>query len=548
MATAYDIFIHITMQNGVSPVLALIAKDMLGLETSAKRLEMAFANVGGSLKVMAAGGVGLFAGYEIAKGLSAWADKGMEIIHQQQLMKAAGYDVLQQQLALNAAWQIASDIKVTSPAENLKHIRELAYATGDVQSAIGILPMTARANAILNSVTGGGQDEVFNLVKALEQKGLATAENQSQFASYVNTMTKVVEASGGKVTPSSFQSAFIYGRTAMLGWDEQFITEIMPRLIQSWAGGGSGGSGVRGPGNALMSAWSKVVGGQLSKSSKAEFETLGLGEMTPKGFEVKGTLEFGKNPYDWVQNYLVPALKQHGVDIKDATAVGMEAYRLMGIRTAASVMEEFVLQGKAALGTASPFEKDARITRQAGGILSYDDLVKNDPSVIMKEVASRWATIGDSLAPLASIKLDFLRNDVIPFLDNLASLSHLHPEALKATGEALVALSVGLMALGAVGITVGLVALGGAAVCLQGLRSGSASGCAQFRQAAKHRRQAADRRWTGSIIRSHRRSTTSCANLALSATHGLHTGGAGPRGISISPIRQTFRALARQAS
>ena len=68
MANGYDVFIKLSMTNAVSPVLAIIGKEMLGLETSAHRLEQAFSTVGARLKLIVGGAAAMFGGYEIGKG------------------------------------------------------------------------------------------------------------------------------------------------------------------------------------------------------------------------------------------------------------------------------------------------------------------------------------------------------------------------------------------------------------------------------------------------------------------------------------------------
>jgi hypothetical protein len=64
LASPYDIAIKISLENAVSPVLALIAKDMLGLGMTAEKLEQSFAKMGLSMKL--ALGAGVFAGAGLA--------------------------------------------------------------------------------------------------------------------------------------------------------------------------------------------------------------------------------------------------------------------------------------------------------------------------------------------------------------------------------------------------------------------------------------------------------------------------------------------------
>ncbi|MGA2492004.1 MAG: hypothetical protein ABSF67_03535 [Roseiarcus sp.] len=271
------------------------------------------------------------------------------------------------------------------------------------------------------------------------------------------------------MTPQSFQSAFIYGRTAMRGWDEDFITQIMPRLIQSWSGGGSGGSGVRGPGNALMTAFAKVVQGQISKTSAEEFESLGLTNFNRRiagsssnQVDVKGKELFGQDPYEWTQQYLFPALKAHKIDTNDPVKVGEEISKLFGVRTAAAVVTEMLLQGRAAMGLdESPFEKDRRLQQQSKGYdPSFGSLEANDPFTIMAEFTAQLKAMGDAMAPLAQLKLDFIK-DLTPMIGWTAQMAQVHPGAVKVVAEALAALAAAMVAIGAGAVIVGAVTIMG---------------------------------------------------------------------------------------
>jgi hypothetical protein len=265
----YKIGVSIALSNGVSPILAIIGKDLVGLNTSIKKIEQ---NFGGW--AIAIGAVGaLLAGGAIVHGLVAIAKHGGEVNHQLEMMKTAGMAFAETQDAKAQAMKTSGNVLTTTLSENLKHIRELRYAFGETGTAIAHLDEISKSNAILNNIRGGGKDEVWELVKSLEMKG--ETYDPAMFSSYVNTMTRVVQATGGRVTPQDFMSTFKYGRTATLGWDEQFVGGALPRLMQSMKGGGSGGAG--GPGNALMSAFAKVVQDQMPKTAAEEFERMGLG-------------------------------------------------------------------------------------------------------------------------------------------------------------------------------------------------------------------------------------------------------------------------------
>lgn len=460
MADVYKIGIEIALAGTIINGLEALSARLLGIHTRVGQIEGGFLRWGLAIGGAAAGlaGIGLF------KGLDDAAKAGDDMLHAQAQLTLQGYDLIDVQRAVAAAFKTTADVQTAAASQVVTHLGEISYATGSMQTAIDIVTPLEKANAILNAMRASGtkgieNDEVFNLVKALEQKGLATPENRSAFLSYVDEMTKAVEASRGRVTPQSFQSAFLYGRQAMLGWDETFITTILPRLIQSWGGGGSGGgSGVRGPGNALMTAFSKIVQGQLSKTSKGELEDIGLGSMQPGGdFQVRGTEEFGKNPYQWVQDFLVPALKAHGISMSDNVAVAQEVSKLFGVRTASAVMTEFALQGSAALGMqASPFEKDVRLQQQALDLaLAFDKLSNIDPFTVQSKLDAQLKSLGDAMAPLAEVRVQVL-NTITGLVSSLAQFAAVNPDKVKLIGEGLLGLSAALTILGGVAVIAAL--------------------------------------------------------------------------------------------
>jgi len=469
----WKIGVAISLANGMSPVLAIIAKDLLGIQGQVGQIEKMFTG----WKPALVGAAAILAGGAILDGMSKLADHGADVNHQLELMKTAGMNYAEIQGAITQAMKTTGDVQTTVFSENLAHIRELRYAFGDVAVAMQHLDEISKANSVLNAVKGGGTDQVWELVKSLEGKGLTY--DPAQFASYVDTMTKVVEATGGKVTPQSFMSAFKYGRTATLGWDEGFVGGALPRLIQSMSSGTGSGGGSGGPGNALMSAFAKVVQGQMSKTAAEEFDRMGL---APGGVKhIKGSSQtqitggiagrdlFVSNPYEWTQQVLMPALAKHGVT-KQADVIA-EISKMFPVRTASQVISEMGLQGRYVDGVNSPFEKDIRLNQGAMGLnQSYDELSNNDYATVTKEFHAQLKSLLEVLGgPLMQMAIPVMKamTDAVTGMTQWAAV---HPETVKAIGQALVALGIGLVAIGGVaiasviGLSGALIGLGVAAV------------------------------------------------------------------------------------
>ena len=461
----YRIAVSIALSNGVSPVLAIIGRDLLGLKTSIGQVEQGF-----SKWATAIGGVAaVLGGSMMLKGLEDLAKHGGDVNHQLELMKIAGMENGEIQASVAQAMKTSGTVMTTTLSENLAHIRELRYAFGDTSVAMSHMDEVSKANMILNAVKGnsGNQDQVWELVKSLEGKGLTF--DPEQFSSYVNTMTKVVEATGGKVTPQMFMSTFKYGRTATLGWDEEFVGGALPRLIQSMASsGGGGGAGTGGPGNALMSAFAKIVQGQMSKTAAEEFQRMGLGSAKHiEGSEesqieggIKGRDQFMTNPYEWVQKTLMPALAARG--ITNQNDIVSEISKMFPVRTASQVITEMALQGRFHEGENSPFEKDTRLQHGAMGLASAaDELSKHDYPTVLKEFNQQWTnmlqTLGSPLMAPGGPVLGAMAG-LTATMNSMSQFAGANPEAVKYIAYAIGAIGVALVAIGgiALGTLVGI--------------------------------------------------------------------------------------------
>jgi hypothetical protein len=466
----------------MSPVLAIISRDLLGVHAKVGDIERDMRR----WALAAGGAAGILGGTAIAAGLVKLAEHGSEVNHQLELMKLQGMEVAEVHQSMAAAMATSGNVLTSVYSENLKHVRELRYAFGDTPDAVKYLEAVTKANAALNAVKGGGQDQVWELVKSLEQKGLTAKPDE--FMSYIAQMTKAIVASGGRVTPGQFFSTFKYGRTAMLGWDETFITQFLPRLIQSMSGGGAGGgSGSGGPGNALMSAFAKVVQGQMPKTAAEEFARMGLapgGIAHIKGSSqtqitggIKGADLFQANPYAWVQQVLMPALAQHG--ITEQNRIIEEISRMFPVRTASQIITEMGLQGRFKLGDQSPFEKDARLQREAfDERMSYDEMIKNDWQTMMLGFHAQWETLqqvvgqpltapgGGAVQALASITL---------LLNAMSTWAGAHPESMRAIIDVVVALGASLFIAGLVALGAAIAPLVGVGAILVGMAAGFAA-------------------------------------------------------------------------
>jgi len=337
---------------------------------------------------------------------------------------------------------------------------------GSTEDAVGNLELMSKAQVVMQSLKGGAAgDQVFDMAKALEIKGVSM--DPHHFDAMVDAMVKASVASGGRIAGADYLATDKYGRSATQGWDDRFMGLILPTLMQEMKGGGGGG-GSGSPGTALQSVFQAVVGGTMSNKAAEEFLNLHLLDprkviftrtgnikgIRPGG--VSGSKEFQDNPYQWVQDVLMPALKAKGITSPDA--MREEISHMFVNRTAQQIMIMFATQQQR-------FEKDAKLISGAKGINAYDDLIKNDPNAQMKAFTEAWDNLMTALgAPLVKTAYGMLMN-ITNTINSITAVAVAHPEAVKIIGE------IGA-AVGAFLVVAGSVAVGAAAISALGVLAG----------------------------------------------------------------------------
>lgn len=463
MTDVYKVGVSLVMTGNFAQVLGALSSKLLGISNQTKELEKGF----GKLGVAITGALGAFASTKVLETMGTMVKYGDQLVHQQNLLQAAGASQLEVAKATATAYKTAAEVQTTTLAENVKHIRELRYAFGnlDEATASSVIGTVSKANTVMRAATGHGySDQIWDIVKSLEMTN-KTLDPQ-EFQRYVDMMTRVVTATGGKVTPQQYFQAFKYGRTAAQGWDENFIGGALPRLIQSMGGGTGGGGGRAGPGNALMSVYAALVEGVMPKTANAEFSQLGLG--SPKGTgEFSGKQLFMHDPYEWVQQVLMPALAKKGITGRDAV-IG-EISKLFQNRTASQAVIEMATQGRFMMGDQSMFEKDIRLQGNSMGLGAYDLLMNKDLQTNMQAFTSQWHSmlqaLGSAMVPTA---INVLKTFTGLFTD-LTKFAGLHPDAIREIGKAIGALAVGLGVISAVALVTAIAPLVGAGGLIAGV-------------------------------------------------------------------------------
>lgn len=467
MFDAYSVAVKLRLVNAVTPGLMTISQQFAKTHRDALALQRQLDKIRLTMKL--AGGVAAtgFAGLGL---IGKTAKVAGEYTHQLAQMRAAGMSNLEIAQATAQAWKTSGEVMTSSAADNLAAIRELRMVFGNTRHAMENVSTIQKIQAILSSTGHGGNgDEAYTVAKALELRG--AVRTPAELAKQADLMTKAIIASGGKVAPQDFLSAFTYGRAATIGWSDQFTYGVLPTLIQEQKGAGGGGQG--GAANALMSAYAAIVQGKIPQKALGEWEKLKLLDprkivwnkvgsakgVLPGG--IKGTDLFVSNPLDWSQNVLLPALKAAGYDTEEKQRKMIPF--LFQNRTASFSVQQMVTQ-------AWKFQRDQALIDKAIGLKDYDRLAKEDPVLVYQELQKKWQEtqlqIGLQVLPMlidGTEKLTY-------FLRDLNTAMRNNPEITKSLTLAFTALS-GAIAFGGsvwllrgafLGVKLALGAVGGA--------------------------------------------------------------------------------------
>ncbi|WP_020472359.1 phage tail tape measure protein [Zavarzinella formosa] len=440
MFEAYKVGVTLALTNQVSGALAFIARDFIKVDKEAKKLqgtlkEIKLLGLSGAI----IGGAG-FMGLAAIRGAVKPAG---EYVHQLELAKAAGMSQLEIAQATGAAWATTGKVMTTTAAENIKAVRELRMVFGDTADAIKFLPQMQTIQAVLDNVlhgTGGvgAKDVAFTAAKMLELRGASM--NPETFGRQADLITKAVIASGGKVTPQMLLMAQKFAGIGGTSFSNDFMYGIMPTIVQELGGPSAGTS--------LTSMYRALVGGRMDKRSLAVWQKLGLADTSRADIgkdlamvnpaNIAGSELFKTNPFQYVQQVLLPALRAHGI-ISPADQ-GAVIDQLFSNRNAGRIANIFGTQGPRIM-------KDFDLIGGAGSTSAYARMMKHDPEMGYRALSAQWENLKTSLGiTLVPVLIPFLRS-LTETLNSLAGFAQRHPTLTKGLMLTLTALS-GLAAIG----------------------------------------------------------------------------------------------------
>jgi hypothetical protein len=314
----------------------------------------------------------LWAAHKIGEGMKESAQDAIE--YQNTLTRLSNMNVgANNQAALIAeADRVSRAVPQFNKNQTLEMGIDLVNAMGSVTHSVDMLQEFAKTAYAMRMATPRGKEfddrQMLLIAKALEQRG--ATQDPARMRDEMDMFARIYTATQGRIDANQLLGNIQYAKGGLGNtMDIGFLPIFASMIEQIKSGGGNGGQ----IGTALTSLQQAVVGGVMKQSAMNEFARMGLLDPNKvilnkvgslKGVEaggIAGSSEFQKNPYEWVQKYLVPALKKSGIDTTDSAAVNGTLAHMFGNRNASNIASMMI--------TRQPqLEKDAAIISRTGGV------------------------------------------------------------------------------------------------------------------------------------------------------------------------------------
>jgi hypothetical protein len=487
MSDIYKIAVQLTMASNAPAFLQMLSGKLLGVHAKVKDLEGGF----NRLHAAIAGGAAVVGGGAILGGIMKIADKGEELLDQQNQLIRLGIGHNEVLRLTNDYWsKIAKNIPTSTAAEFLATVKELRAVTGGTESAEAFAPRALKLDALLSNISGKKMHgELYKILRAGEMKGIAT--DLAKMDQLGDLSYRYLSAFGGKLTSNMIQNLANRGGTAWMNADLNKSFGPMAVLAAEMGSSGSSSS----PGVVLYQLQQLMMGANtLSKQQYEVFDKLHLidhNKVKWTGFghskaqlepgAMKGSLQYAGDVPGWARDIVWPALvaASHG----DEKLLQNYLSKIAPTTNKAKAIElfgnpEFVKQ----------MMKDMGLAQQVMDQNSaYNSFTKDDPKGTKEAFHNQYESMMSAIgAPVMQAALPVMKA-VTSMFTAIGQFANVNPDAIKSIavgvavlGAALVGGGLALLAaaIGPVGwLTAGIVALGAAlAVYNPGWMKGVADG------------------------------------------------------------------------
>lgn len=460
MSVVAEIATKITMADGVSAVLAGIAKQTLHLEGSVMKLEKTFAGLNRTALAIV-GSLAAIGGATVLGALKNVADHGDKLLNQQDQLRRAGIahnEVLKVQAKYYE--QIAKTIPTSTAADYLRVYGELRSVVG-ADKAEAKTPWALKLEALMSNMSGkSSEKEGFKILRALEMKGI-TLSDPAQADKLAELMMKNIVGSGGKLSASDFEAMAKTGGVAWIKSSPRFIGTSLSNVASDLGGDRTG--------TTLMSFNQLLTGAtKMGNAQFEEFNKLGLLNLKQVGWNkkldqpimqvdsIKGAALAMSDPDLWVQQMVLPALER--VYGNDQTKREQSLAILGRNRNTRRMLTMF-----ADPGFREQMAKDSALWAQAKGVEpAYADFISTNPAGVKAAFHSQYESMMQAIgAPLMMAALPVMKA-VTELFTKIGAWANQNPAAITVWGEFFAKVGAALLASGTISVLMAVASFLGA--------------------------------------------------------------------------------------
>lgn len=375
---------------------------------------------------------------------------GLSVLHGTKEAVAAGSHLQSEKVALRLAGIPAKDIVRASDEsgrlsaifpnltrqEILERYKEARSVLLHPEEAMTELPVIAQANSVLKGMeaTGRvGEGSAKGLGFALKgAEVLGVAQDPKRLRAYIDSFIKAKQVMGELITPEQIYDFATNVKSSGATLSDRFLHTTAMSLTGELRGMRAG--------TGVDQFVKQITGGFQGSQHSAAKEFLALGLLNKNDFETTKTgqiqgLKAGHNvagyrlarsdPDKWVAQYLIPAMKQHGVTDEQEQLTLVK--RLFTSSRAADIVSKLISQ-------APSFMNHAQLMREAMGLSGTDEL-SNDAAVGLQNLKAAFsnfaAVVTEPVMENAARGMGWLAKKVAGLSISFDMLSKNHPDLAK---------------------------------------------------------------------------------------------------------------------
>ncbi|MCJ2051252.1 hypothetical protein [Methylobacterium sp. J-070] len=272
----------------------------------------------GVVGTVAAGAAGYASAHGILGGIEHGVKTGANLQHEQVALMNAGRTPEELREIAAASQHTTAAVPTASYEENLKVVNETTSAFGSLHHAIEHLTFMQKAASVVHAAAGDKvQDDAGEMgnkmARFAEERG--TAGNGENFERETGKLVRAMVFTRGNFNPTEMLNFAQQAKSSLQGYNERFLTGIMPSLVGTSGGDRAG---------TAANAFNSVIDGKVNDMKQAE-EWKRLGLLDPKqaimkaghavGWRtgaIKNTALAHADPLQWMEDDVLPALAKHG--------------------------------------------------------------------------------------------------------------------------------------------------------------------------------------------------------------------------------------------